>query len=145
MKQNTIFDEKEYLERVVALYLTNFCSLIHRPQSVRVVKEHAVHAHGLLVLFTVQGQRLQVQFAGVLSDTSLGRPTVWIFEEGLTGVAERTVGDGLAFLESLPTHRALLSVLHTFLQTFPTEAVGTKQQHRVAEDFPTHGALEVLL
>lgn len=115
MKQNTLYDEKEYLEQMAALYLTNSCSFSHRPQPVRVVKEHAIHAHGLLVLLTVQDQRLQVQLAGVLIDRSLGRPTVWIFEEGLTGVAERTVGDGLAFLEHFPTYGALLFVLHTFL------------------------------
>lgn len=109
------------------------------------VQTDTLHTHGLLVLLTVQLQRLQVQVTGVLAGTFLGRPPVRLFEEGLAGAAERTVGDGLPFLIQVPAHGTLLVDLKTSLQTLPTEAVGTGQQDGVSEDALTHRAGQVLL
>lgn len=74
----------------------------------RVVESDTVRAQRLLILLTVQLQRLQVQVTGVLTGTFLTRPPVVLSEEGLTCAAERTVRDGLSFLEQLPAHGTLL-------------------------------------
>lgn len=86
-----------------------------------------------------------MQVTGVLTDRFLIRPPVGLFEESLTGVAERTVGDVLPFLKLLPAQGTLLVELKTSLQTLPTEAVATRQQHGVPVDALTNGTGQVLL
>lgn len=132
-------------QQVKSSYLTHGCSISQGQQPVCAVQTDTVHTHGLLVLLTVQLQRLQVQVAAVLAATLQFRPRVFGLQVGLTGVAERAVGDNLPFLKVLPAQGTPLVVLHTAHLTLPTEAVGAGQQHGVPEDALTHGAGEVLL
>lgn len=129
----------------LVLYLTHGRAVFQGPQRVRIVETDAIHAHRLLVLLAVELQRLQVQVACLLRGPVLVGPPVRVLQEGLAGAAERSVGDGLLFLDHFPTHRALLVELPTLLQTHPAEAVGAGQQHGVLEYALTHGASQVLL
>lgn len=79
------------------------------------VEGDAFHTHRLLVLLTVQLQRLQVQVAHCLAGLNGFRSLVWLSKEGLAGAAERTIGDGLAFLKLLPAHGTPLTELQTSL------------------------------
>lgn len=85
-----------------------------------------------------------MQVAVVGGDRPVLRPPV-LLQERLTGVAERSVGDGLGSITRLPAHGTRPVQLKAFLQALPTEAVGAGQQYRVLKDPLTHGARQVFL
>lgn len=80
--ENILFDEEIHIlarhpvEQVRTLYLADWCSLFQWPQLVCVVQGDTVHTHRLLVLLTVENQRLHVQVTGVLTGTFLGQPQI---------------------------------------------------------------------
>lgn len=103
-----------------------------------------IHADRLLVLLTVQPQRLQVQVADLLLELDLDGPQIVLLEEALAGVVEGSVTDSAALLvgNSADGTRPVVE-LPAFLLTFPTEAVGTRQQDGVPEDTLTHRTRQV--
>lgn len=107
-----------------ALYLTYRYSIPQGMQPVRTVESDTFHAQRLLILLTVQLQRLQVQVTAFLVSANRVRPQVCLFKKCLTGAAEGTVGNGLLFLKRRPADGTSFAVLETSLQTLPTETVG---------------------
>lgn len=126
------------------LYLAHGSTLSQGPQSVIAVLGDTVHAHGLLVLLTVQLQRLQVKVADLLIGRVLGRPQVALPEEALGGVVEGSVTDSVALFIPHPADGTRPVEGPAFLLTFPTKAVGTRQQDGVPEDSLTYRTCQVL-
>lgn len=101
-----------------------------------------VHTNWLLVLLAVKQQRLHVQItAGRFLD-----PRGWEPGVGLADVAEYTVRYRLAFREALPAQGTPIPAgFRDALQTFPAEAVATRQHQGVSEDVPTHRTYQLLV
>lgn len=127
------------------VYLTEGDGFGEGPQCVGAVQGDTVHTHWLLVLLAVKHQRLHVHLTAGHTVRFLD-PRRWVLGVGLANVAEDTVRDRLAFREALPAQGTPIPAkLRTALQTFLTEAVGTRQHQGVFEDIPTHRTSQLLL
>lgn len=109
------------------------------------VQGDTVHTHWLLVLLAVKHQRLHVHLTAGHTVRFLD-PRRWVPGVGLANFAEGTVKDRLAVREVLPAQGTPIPAkLRSALQTFLTEAVGTRQHQGVFEDVPTHRTSQPLL
>lgn len=131
---------------VQALYLAEALSLFERQQPVRAVEGDALHAHGLLILLTVQLQRLQMNVADFHGAPILvvRRPHC-LTKEALARAFERAVRHGLRLLAFGSADRTLARLLPAPEQAAAAEAVGARQHQRVVVDALTDRTGQVLL